>query len=86
MYVLLHGPNCVIPLAAHRVGMFTRNTVCLSDWTRQAPIYFKIATQRFEIAGRALARHEALHRHAGRIVDKDQQRAGLVTVLRPAVV
>ena len=47
----------------------------------------EIPVQGFEVGVRALARHEAqLHQLAGRIVDEDQQRARLATLLEPAVV
>ena len=48
---------------------------------------FQVSVQRFEVGVRALAWHEAeLHQLAGRIVDKDQQRARLATLLEPAMI
>ena len=47
----------------------------------------QISVERFEVGVRALARHEAqLHQLAGRIVDEDQQRARLATLLEPAMI
>ena len=52
----------------------------------RAAVGDKISLQRFEVSACALARHEAqLHQAAGGIVDEDQQRATITTVLEPAM-
>ena len=52
----------------------------------RAAVALEIPFKRLEVAVRALAGHEAqLHHSAGRIIDKDQQRARLATPLEPTV-
>ena len=47
----------------------------------------EIAPQSLEVRVCALASHEAeLHQLTGRVIDEDQQRAGLATLLEPAMV
>ena len=52
----------------------------------RAAVSVEIAAQGLEVRRRALAGHEAqLHEPARRVIDEDQQRAGLAAVLEPAV-
>jgi hypothetical protein len=47
----------------------------------------QVPVQRFKVRVRALAGHEAqLHQLAGGVVDEDQQRARLASLLEPAVI
>ena len=46
----------------------------------------QVLPQRLEVGGGSLTRHEAqLHEPAGRVIDKDQQRAGLGAILESTV-